>query len=134
MWSNFGPALLARLPMQSLNGSTKLSPRWTDVAIALARFRNEYTENDWDGQGAIAIHEDLIDSVTHLAEFLQARGVAAPNWTLPWFDGFILFEWNLEDGSRIGVELTAPNVGEISISSLSGHETLEVPSEGAAAV
>ena len=134
MWSNFGPVQLAILPKKPLNGAARVTPSWTETAKQLDRFGNEYCEDDWDGQGATAIPEELLDSACRLATHLEERGVAAPTWTLAWFDGTVIFEWNSEDGSRIEIELTASNVAEISATTSNGFESHRVLCEGVPAI
>jgi|GEM_PF-5102276 len=107
MWSNIDLELLNQLPKKSINGANADSPSWSRVASVLAGFHQEYTEDDWDGQGAAAISYAVIEWASEFAKSLETRGVAAPLWTVPTFESSVVFEWDRLDGSSIEIEITS---------------------------
>lgn len=107
MWSNIDPELLNRLPKKAMNGAIADSPSWSRVAAVLTRFHQEYTEDDWDGQGAAAISYAVIESASEFAKFMETQGVAGPLWTVPTYESSIAFEWDRPDGSSIEIEITS---------------------------
>ena len=107
MWSHIDIELLNRLPKKPMNGANADSPSWSRVATVLAVFNQEYTEDDWDGQGAAAISYAVIECASEFAKSLEMRGVAAPLWTIPTFESSVAFEWDRLDGSSIEIEITS---------------------------
>ena len=107
MWTNIELALLNRLPKKPMNGAIADSPSWSRVEAVLAGFHQEYTEDDWDGQGAAAISLEVIECASEFAKSLEAQGVDAPLWTVPTFESSVAFEWDRPDGSTIEIEITS---------------------------
>ncbi|HVK16286.1 MAG TPA: hypothetical protein VM533_05010 [Fimbriiglobus sp.] len=121
MWDSIDPAILAQLPRQSANGAVAngLPPPgrtdWAGAIRALERFRREYAEDDWDGQGAVAVSGELIDSAAALAAALERQGVTAPTWTLPGPDGSVSYSWDLGAGATAEIEVTGPTSAEVVV-------------------
>lgn len=120
MWEKIDPAVLAVLPKQplngvSVNGTHSSGHEWSDALLTLERFRKEYTEHDWDGQGAPAISHELLDGAEALARALQNRGVVAPTYTLPNMQAGMGFEWDLTGGESVTVELIEPGLAEVFV-------------------
>lgn len=127
MWMTIDPELLNRLPQKSMNGSAHSKSTWQDSASTLTEFRNEYTEDGWDGQGAPAIPAEVIESAQILAHVLEARGIAAPGWTVPTYESSVAFEWDDSDGTTIEIEVNAPECLTVTKSGPThGYETWTV--------
>lgn len=115
MWTKLEPELLKHLPKKPLNGSNCPPQSWADVHKDLEKFRNEYTVDGWDGQGAEAIPIEVFESAEYLATELEARGVEAPFWAGPTFNSSIAFEWDGPDGrTEVELEITGPSSLTIS--------------------
>lgn len=138
MWDSIDPAILARLPRLPANGAVTNGPRTTDPAgwvgaiQTLERFRREYAEDDWDGQGAVAVSGDLIDAAEALAAALERQGVAAPTWTLPGLDGSVSFSWDLAARATAEIEVTGPTSAEVFVLSTDRPAEHWVIGQGAA--
>lgn len=126
MWESLKPDALARLPRTGLNGSVNgthgaakstQQRSWEDCLTKLDEFRSY--GDDWDGQGAAfgkpaaTITAELIDSAVALVEALLRSGVAAPAWTTPDVLGGVGFDWDLDDGSSITIEVPEPGSAEM---------------------
>ena len=109
MWTNLDPELLRLLPKKPMNGSTLPRSTWSDIASTLAEFRDEYTEDGWDGLSASAIPAEVIESTQILASILEARGIAAPSWTLPTYESSVSFEWDDYSGTTVEIVVATPD-------------------------
>jgi len=136
MWSNLRSKLLARLPNVNANGSLNgVHPAaaktggssWEKCFGDLARYRT-YSD-DWDGQGAVGIPSDLVDSAVALVDALRSSGVIAPSCALPGFDGTVSFEWDLNGGCSLEVEVLEPGKVEVSYYTPGGSLELETLTE-----
>jgi hypothetical protein len=126
MWDTLKPDALDRLPRTGLNGSvngTHGTPKaahlasWEKCLAKLDEFRSY--GDDWDGQGAAfgkpaaTITAELIDSAVALVEVLRRYGVVAPSYTFPDVQGGVGFDWSLNDGSSVTLEVPEPGVAEM---------------------
>ncbi len=133
MWANIDTELLNRLPKKAMNGSVRSSTTWADVSSLLKGFQNDYTTDDWDGQGATAIPVEVIESAQALAYALETHGTPAPHWTVPTYESSVTFEWNDPDGSSVEIEVTTPSsVQVVSIAADKNYERWTV-TDGVAA-
>ena len=118
MWETIDPTILAVLPKQPLNGASvngthSSGHEWSDSLRKLEQFRVEYTQDDWDGQGAPAISREVLDRAALLARSLHSQGVLAPSWVLPSVQRSVGFEWDLEHGVSITLEIVEPGIAEL---------------------
>ena len=114
MWDTIDPVVLEQIPRHAMNGvptgdANSFQSGWSAVLTKLDRFRKEYVEDDWDGQGAAAVSNELITSGAALARSLQKAGIRVPNCVLPSVQGTLGFEWDLEGGTSVTVELNEPD-------------------------
>jgi hypothetical protein len=122
MWDVIDPTVLAQLPRASANGvaangshSTAAAGGWSHSVHQLERFRVEYAQPDWDGQGAVGVPHELVDGAVGLANTLDRHGVAPPAWTVPGPDGTVSFQWNLSSGTTVEIEVSGPMSAEVFI-------------------
>ena len=126
MWDSLNARVMARLPHEVLNGTSngvygvKARPNrrsWEESIAKLDEFRTY--GHDWDGQGAAfgfpakAFTEELIDSAVALAVRLRQCGVLSPDCTVPDVQGGVGFEWDLEGGALIQIEICEPGAAEV---------------------
>ena len=126
MWDNLNPAIVARLPRPTEDPATNgtavrlaaAAGTWEECLADLERYR-EYGD-DWDGQAAAgiappakAVSGDVIDSAAALAASLRRHGVFAPHSTWPGVRGTVGFEWALEHGGSISLEVTEPGSADL---------------------
>ena len=62
-------------------------------------------EDNWDGQGAQAPSQEVLDSAIGLACTLCAHEVEPPSRVVPGPDGTVIFEWQDSDGSYTEIEI-----------------------------
>ncbi|HXG08675.1 MAG TPA: hypothetical protein VNK04_02705 [Gemmataceae bacterium] len=70
--------------------------RWNQWLEELRRLRR--LEDDWDGEGAVAPHPNLVDRAIRLVGELQWLDVPPPDRIFPSTNGTIYFEWFTPEG------------------------------------
>jgi hypothetical protein len=117
--------------LHGVNGEHKAIPNaglWEPAVQAMAAF--QYLGDDWDGQGARAPSEEVLQSAIGLAYTLHKQGVDPPSRVVPGPEGSVIFEWQDAEGTYTEVEIVAWLVAEVMLiepGQLAKHWTL--PSE-----
>jgi hypothetical protein len=117
MWTTLQAEVVSRLPQNGFNGTQQKGVAtlqlhgndqdgWKKRIDKLEVFRT-YQKN-WDGQGAEAPTEELLQSAIQLANILRQAEVVAPSCVVPGVNGTIVFEWQSEDSSYLEIEVTEP--------------------------
>ncbi len=120
MWTTLQPEIMSRLPHHSANGSARNGvgvvsesqddTAWERQILELSAF--DVLGDDWDGQGAEAPSDALVNSAVHLAEMLRENGVDAPACVVPGVNGTVVLEWQEPGGVYFEIEVTAPGKAE----------------------
>jgi hypothetical protein len=121
MWTTLQPEIMSRLPHHSANGSARNGVgvvvsesqgdfAWDRQILELNSFSER--DDDWDGQGAEAPSDELVNSAVRLAERLRENGVDAPTCVVPGVNGTVVLEWQEPDGAYFEIEVIAPGKAE----------------------
>jgi len=125
IWNLNEHDLLARLPRSlgnpsATNGTSNGTPVVARASVVTSwdesfQKLQEYGgyEDDWDGQGASAPTHELTESAWQLIKILRAKGITAPAWTVPGVGGTVAFEWLLEEGRSLEIEVTGPYSADV---------------------
>jgi len=73
-------------------------PTWDDLINSLLDIDN--LNDDWDGQGAEAPPQGVVDGAIALAQTLRAEQHVPADRVVPSVNGTIYFEWYLPEGYR----------------------------------
>ena len=117
MWTTLQPDVVCRLPRHGSNGAGhpgiataephhSANEEWEKRIANLEAFKTY--KNDWDGQGAEALTNELVQSAIHLANVLRQANIDVPSCVLPGVNGTIIFEWQDADGAYLEIEVTEP--------------------------
>jgi hypothetical protein len=95
------------------NGARRADGAWERIIDLVVGFRD--LGDDWDGQGASAFTDELLESAIGLAYTLEERGVGAPSRVVPGTGGTVLFEWQFPDGTYSEIEVVRPFHAEVML-------------------
>lgn len=121
MWNSLETRLLNSLPrIADRNGKNSIVPsvrKLSDEWVERIAEMHDYAayEDDWDGQGAAALPNDLSSNAFDLASALRANGVAAPSCVVPGVNGSMSLEWLLGEEKSIEIEVTGADSAEVFI-------------------
>ena len=126
MWDILRPDVIARLPHEMQNSSANgihvavsrcPNRTWDQCLAKLDEFRTY--GDDWDGQGAAfgkparKITAEVIDSAVELATKLKNLGIRAPDGAYPDVLGGVGFDWSIQGGGLIELEIAEPGSAEV---------------------
>jgi hypothetical protein len=89
------------------------SMQWQKILQEIDGFRK--LGDDWDGLGASAPSDELLDSAIGLARLYWGRGMVPPVRVLPGTAGTVVFEWQDDVGDYGEVEIDRPFHAEVML-------------------
>lgn len=102
--------------LHGINGEQKAVPDagpWEPAVQQMVAF--QHLGDDWDGQGARAPSEEVLQSAIGLAYTLHQQGVDPPSRVVPGPEGSVIFEWQDADGTYTEVENVGWLVAEVML-------------------
>ena len=86
---------------------------WAPCVQEIGRF--EHLGDNWDGAGAKAPSDELLNSAFGHAAIFHFQGMPAPSRVVPGLAGTVIFEWQLPDGGYAEVEIVRPLFAEVML-------------------
>ena len=79
-------------------------------ALGLAEYKA-----DWNGEGALAVPQALIDTTVLFFKEWEKRGDPAPDSVYPLATGAVMAEWHYDDQTTVSAEIREPSKAEVLV-------------------
>jgi len=127
MWASLPPDILRLLAHHHVNGSANSYPAptgsstegWAELFTELDTFR--LLTDDYDGQGAIAPTNEVVEGAIELLGDCRRMGLLPPSCVVAGVNGTVSLEWDLPDRQLVVVEVTDRHAADVFLIALDQH-------------